>query len=422
MALTTVLLVDALLAATCLLPVIRQSRYLTTYILCATGVLVLWQLALFCAGRYRGVRLTVGRNVKKAHFAQLCAQSGVYVYWGLYWTPVREHVPLIVVQLLFAYALDMVLTWTRGRVWNVGFGPFPIILSINLFLWFREQYFYLQFFLVLLTYLAKHFIQWKRDGQWKHIFNPSGFSLALTSVVLLVTQTIYTTWGLDFILSFQLGPNIFEVMFLAGLFGQFSFRVVLVTFGAGLAMLAWFLAGLGPTPIDPAVFLGMTLLVTDPVTSPNTACGKFFYGNLYGLGVCVTFVLLGSNGLPSYFDKLLIVPVVNALAPLIDKLTGNLRLGNLTLGRGWHMLLYVCFFLAVAPFLQSPLRNKLAAVRTMALPEKPDPAVDYTGLLPSPEMQALLQKQARLREAHPDCFAPFSFLHEPEYWRSWNAY
>lgn len=429
MALTTVLLFDALLVATCLLPTVRESRYLTGYVLAATGVLVVWQSALWCASRYRGTRLAVERIIKKPHYAQLCAQSCVYVYWGLYWTEVREHVPLIVVQILFAYALDMVLTWSRGRVWQLGFGPFPIILSINLFLWFREPYFYLQFLLVALTYLAKHFIQRKHDGRPTHIFNPSGFSLAVTSVVLLATDSIYTTWGLDFIVSFQLPPNIFEVILVAGLFVQFFFRVVLVSFGAALSMFLWFCffafaldKPLGPTAIDPAVFLGLTLLVTDPVTSPKTPSGKFVYGILYGLGVSVTYVLLRLGGEPTYFDKLLVVPVVNALAPAIDKLAARLNMGKLTLGHGTHTLLYICFFFAIVWFLKTPIRNAPGGGFQSALPPVVvQPGADVSGLVASPQMQGLLAKHGALCDKYPKCCEPFGFLHEPQYWRDWRS-
>ena len=42
----------------------------------------------------------------------------------------------------------MLLAWSRRDVYALGFGPFPIILSTNLFLWFKPECFYLQFLLV----------------------------------------------------------------------------------------------------------------------------------------------------------------------------------------------------------------------------------------------------------------------------------
>ena len=48
-------------------------------------------------------------------------------------------------QLLFAYAFDMLLAWSRGEEYVLGFGPFPIVFSTNLFLWFKDDWFALQF-------------------------------------------------------------------------------------------------------------------------------------------------------------------------------------------------------------------------------------------------------------------------------------
>jgi hypothetical protein len=42
--------------------------------------------------------------------------------------------------------------------------PFPIIFSITLFFWFKDEWFYLQFGLVALGLLAKEFLRWTRDG------------------------------------------------------------------------------------------------------------------------------------------------------------------------------------------------------------------------------------------------------------------
>ena len=63
--------------------------------------------------------------------------------------------PLIAAQLLFAYAFDMLLNWSRRDTYTLGFGPFPIILSTNLFLWFRAEWFYLQFPMIAVGFEAE---------------------------------------------------------------------------------------------------------------------------------------------------------------------------------------------------------------------------------------------------------------------------
>ena len=47
----------------------------------------------------------------------------------------------------------------------LGFGPFPILFSTNLFLWFRDDWFYLQFLMIGVGFLGKEFVRWQRDGR-----------------------------------------------------------------------------------------------------------------------------------------------------------------------------------------------------------------------------------------------------------------
>jgi hypothetical protein len=69
-----------------------------------------------------------------------------------------------------------------------------------------------------------------------------------------------------------------------------------------------------------AVFLGMTLLFTDPATSPRTELGRLMYGVLYGLTTCLLYSLLIRAGMPGFYDKLLQVPLLNLSAGLLDRL------------------------------------------------------------------------------------------------------
>src|SRR5204862_6723307 len=67
-----------------------------------------------------------------------------------------------------------------------------------------------------------------------------------------------------------------------------------------------------------AVFLGMHLLFTDPSTSPRTELGRIMFGALYGLSTVGLYELLGSAGLPTFYDKLLQVPLLNLSVKGID--------------------------------------------------------------------------------------------------------
>ena len=71
----------------------------------------------------------------------------------------------------------------------LGFGPFPIVFSTNLFLWFKDDWFACSSSLIALGFVGKAFVRWERDGRRVHIFNPSAFTLAMFSLVLLATDT-----------------------------------------------------------------------------------------------------------------------------------------------------------------------------------------------------------------------------------------
>src|SRR5438093_7665882 len=68
-----------------------------------------------------------------------------------------------------------------------------------------------------------------------------------------------------------------------------------------------------------AVFLGMHLLFTDPSTSPRTELGRILFGMLYALGVIALYYVLGRIGAPTFYDKLLAVPLMNLTIKAIDR-------------------------------------------------------------------------------------------------------
>ena len=59
-------------------------------------------------------------------------------------------------------------------------------------------------------------MRWERDGRRVHIFNPSAFTLAVFSLVLLATGTTNLTWGQEINTTFSLGPRIYMVLFSSG--------------------------------------------------------------------------------------------------------------------------------------------------------------------------------------------------------------
>ena len=315
------------LAAFGLLPPVRQNPHLLWAFGGAAATLFAWNAVLFRSALRNRRTLTLAIALKKQHYLQACAQCSVLVYWGVYWSPVSDSAYLIAGQLVFAYAFDTLLGWTRRDTYTIGFAPFPVIFSINLFLWFKSDWFYLQFLMVALGFAAKELIRWDKEGRRTHIFNPSSFPLAVFSLGLILTDTAGITWGPEIATTQFFPPHMYVMLFLIGLPGQFFFGVTSMTMSAVVATYLFGLVYFAMTGvyfffesyIPIAVFLGMHLLFTDPSTSPRTELGRLIFGTLYGLSTVLLYSMLTSMGAPTFYDKLLQVPILNLSIKLIDR-------------------------------------------------------------------------------------------------------
>jgi Na+-translocating ferredoxin:NAD+ oxidoreductase RnfD subunit len=384
------------------------------------AALAVWQICLASSAKVSFSRhFRWEPFFRPTHYVQAMLHTTIYVYLGLYWEGIGRYAPLIVTQIIFGYLLDMLIAWSRGRVWRVGLGVLPIILSTNLFLWFREPRFYLQLGLIALTFFGKEFVTWNYGGRRRHIFNPSAFSLSIVSIVLLATNTSEATHAVDIAAAFEAPPNYYEVIFLLGLVVQALFVVTPVSFGAALAFELIHSAAnaidvghLPTAPIPTAVFLGQTFLVTDPATSPRSHFGRFLFGLAYGVGVTVTFLILRYTHQPAIYDKLLIVCVVNLLVPAIDRFCawlspppegqqpGGMRPSHLA-RFGWLFA-----YIALIVYMMPALKTKKPRTR----PRKIPPAVGYT----SPDVRGLLNGMILNRLNFPEAYRPFGFRAEFE--------
>lgn len=307
------------------LPQFRSDPALLGSIAGATAVLLVWWGVLRM--RAGGHALAIDVVVRPEHYRQTLTQLAIFVFWGVYWPPMRDAAALIAAQLVFAYAFDMLLTWSRRDTYVLGFGPCPIIFSINLFIRFRDDVFALQFVLIAAGFLAKEFLRWNKDGRSAHIFNPSSFPLAIASLLLIVTHTTGLTWGEELATQLFVPPQIFLFIFLVALPGQLLFGVTSMTLPAVLTTYVFGMAYVAATGtyffvddyIPIAVFLGMHLLVTDPATAPRSELGRVMYGVTYGASVVALYALLGWIGAPTFYDKLLQVPIMNLLVQVIDR-------------------------------------------------------------------------------------------------------
>jgi hypothetical protein len=181
----------AALFAFLLLPRVREHPTLFWSFAGAATALLVWQLALWAIASSGGEPLRAeGVAPVKQHYVQACVQACLYGYWGWYWRPIYEQLPLIVAQLIFVFAFDALFSWSRGRVWRFASGPAPIVLSTNLFIWFRDDWFYLQWGMIVAGLLGKEFIKWQKDGRRTHVLNPSGFGLLVAGALIAEPSTI----------------------------------------------------------------------------------------------------------------------------------------------------------------------------------------------------------------------------------------
>ena len=128
------------------------------------------------------------------------------------------------------------------------------------------------------------------------------------------------------------------MLFLVALPGQYLFGVASMTMSSVMAVYAFGLLYFAATGvyffydsyIPIAVFLGMHLLFTDPSTAPRSELGRIMFGVLYGFSTVALYALLGRAGVPTFYDKLLLVPVLNLSIQLLDRVasTGWLRQFN----------------------------------------------------------------------------------------------
>ncbi len=323
--------------AVCLPAGAGRHPALVASLLGAAALLAAWSAGLCLWAGRRGRRLTLDIDLRPQHYVQACAQASVFLYWGWHWPPVRDAAVLIAAQLFFAYAFDLLLAWSRGEAGRLGFGPVPVVFSINLFLWFDESRFHLQLLLVAFAFAAKALIRWERDGRRVHVFNPAAFALAVFALALIATGTSDLTRGRDIAVSQFFPPHMYVWIFLVALPGQYLFGVTSMTLAAVAATWLFGLAYFTATGvyyfydayIPIAVFLGMHLLFTDPSTAPRTAAGRVLFGVLYGAGVVAGYALLGRAGVPTFYDKLLPVPLLNLSVGLLDRAArwGARRLG-----------------------------------------------------------------------------------------------
>ncbi len=309
---------------------IQSNNILLNTFLAITGLLILFYAITSFIQLRKDKQASILVIVAKPHYVQMLMHLCIFAYWGWYWPQVYDQTILIFAQLVYVHIFDLCFRWSQGKPFVIGFGRFPIIFSTNLFLWFQDDWFYFQFIMITFGILAKEYFTWTKDGRVTHIFNPSAISLSVASLLLIITGSTDISWGSQISNTLNSPPHIYLEIFILGLIVQYLFHVTLVTLATVISLLVlgtiyYQITGVYffyTSDIPIAVFLGLHLLVTDPSTSPKTNTGKLLFGLLYGLSVMLLFEILEYFGAPTFYDKLLSVPLLNLSIMMLDQL-GN---------------------------------------------------------------------------------------------------
>ena len=277
-------------------------------------------------------------HLRRPHMIQTLAQGLVYTAWCFAWPTAIAHIPLLIAQFAFAYLIDMAIGWRYHNTYRLGLSPIPIVMSTNLFLFFRDDYFTWQWVLIAFALISRELFKWRREGRVVHIFNPSAIALSIFALLLIMTNTMHNSWGEAIARAHGFSSLSYEVIFASGLLVSSFFTVGFTIASSAISTLLlgeWYFGAFGvyryvDTSIPIAVFLGMNLLVTDPVSSPWRRDSKIVYGALYGVSVFILYGLLRDLERPpsstdvglsvAFCDKLLAVPLLNLLSPKLDRL------------------------------------------------------------------------------------------------------
>jgi hypothetical protein len=117
---------------------------------------------------------------------------------------------------------------------------------------------------------------------------------------------------------FATPANMSELVLVLALIVQLRIPVVLVTFSTAITLGVFSTAGAEFDAVWAPVLLVLTLLLADPATSPRTAVGRVIFGVSAGLLMIAGSAVMGLNGGPDFFAKILPLPFLNLLVPWFD--------------------------------------------------------------------------------------------------------
>ena len=162
-----------LLMALGFLPAIQHQTVVRWSFWGAGVALLVWNAVMFVtAGAGRSPTIDV--VLRSQHYVQACAHLSILTYWGWYWREVYDAAPLIVAQLVFAYACDSLLLVAARHLhawlWTLSdhFQHQPVSLV-------QAGMVLPQFLIVAMGFAAKELIRWNKEGRRSTSSTPRHF-------------------------------------------------------------------------------------------------------------------------------------------------------------------------------------------------------------------------------------------------------
>lgn len=280
----------------------------------ALALLGAWLLAvvihLTARRRWSQVRL----RFKATHLLPALLQVTIFAYWSSQVAEVSRQIPTILGQVALAYALDFLMGMTVRGSWDLTFGPLPIVLSTNLFVWFPPGFSYLAGAVIAIAIGSK----WLVHRAGRHIFNPSALGIAVIGAGCLLLGKAMPFLDIAHLISEP--PRMLALIVGLGCIAQARVPIVLITLSAALVLLGCKHAGLYHVvyPLWPAILIALVLLATDPATIPQGGVAKLLYGMTFGVLVWAVSAALDWRGESDFFGKVLPLPLVNLLVPVFE--------------------------------------------------------------------------------------------------------
>ena len=316
------------------------------------ALLVVWGGYLARKAMQSAKALFFVKEFRLSHALPVAIQASLFLYWALYWPGVTLHLPSLFAQIALAFALDFCLSLYYNGRWRITLAPLPIVLSINLFAWFSGW-----FFISLTIFVAIISKVWlKRNGH--HIFNPSAFALTIGGLLCLLVPSYFSYTGLFH--PMNLAPNMSELIILLTVVPLLRFQITPIPISIILSYLL-FSWGNGPVLSQGPMLVAVTLLATDPQTSPKRLLGQILYGLIIGFGISFFSRLMLLMGVPDEFAKVFPIPIVNVFAGNLDKISKLLGWERMEESFSSNMAYVAIWIFLISPFLIVQKKNRFEA-------------------------------------------------------------